>query len=213
MHHVDERRWVLNLAPQLSGWAQQAYAAMHTEEDLVYTEVKKAILRRYNINEEQRFRAFTWKEGEPYIELVTRKADIFHKWTTDCTTMEAFSKELLIEQLLNNMPAILHVSLSDKEPSTSKEAGRLADDYVLAWKHSHTSIEVPTLDPRKQTTPSTRNAHRSCCPMCCECTVSCGHFSNLSLQGGVKIMESNSLMCCLLFTPYCHSNPCAHSVQ
>ena len=52
--------WVPKLAPQLSGRAQQAYTAMNSDEAMVYSEVKKTILRRYDINEEtyrQRFRA------------------------------------------------------------------------------------------------------------------------------------------------------------
>lgn len=165
MYHVEERRWVAHLAPQLSGRAQQAYAAMHTEDALVYSEVKKAILRRYDINEEtyrQRFRAARRKEGEPYIELATRMADLFGKWTADCTTVEALSEKLLIEQLLNNMPADLRVWLSDKKPSTSKEAGRLADDYVLARKRNPTPAEVPTHDSRKQGTAVNRDSRRTC---------------------------------------------------
>ena len=59
VYHVEETRWVAKLAPQLSGRAQQAYAAMSARDPLEYAEVKKSILRSYNINEEtyrQRFR-------------------------------------------------------------------------------------------------------------------------------------------------------------
>ena len=47
IYHIEEGRWVAKLAPQLSGRAQQAYAAMSSDDALVYTEVKKAILQRY----------------------------------------------------------------------------------------------------------------------------------------------------------------------
>ena len=36
MHHVDKAQWVAKLAPQLSGRALQAYAAMPSSDSLVY---------------------------------------------------------------------------------------------------------------------------------------------------------------------------------
>ena len=84
------------------GLGTRLYAAMSATDALVYAEVKKAILQRYDINGEtyrQRFRAARRKDGEPYIELATRMGDLFRKWTADCTTVEALSEKLLIEQL------------------------------------------------------------------------------------------------------------------
>ena len=75
VYDVEEERWAIKLAPQLTGRAQQAYAAMSTEMAGNYKEVKKAILRRYDIGEEtyrQRFRSVRKKESEAYVELVTR---------------------------------------------------------------------------------------------------------------------------------------------
>ena len=80
LYTFDRSRWVAKLAPQLTGHAQQVYAAMPAEEALVYDNVKIAILRRYDINDEmyrQRFRTSTRRDGEPYIELATRLGDLF----------------------------------------------------------------------------------------------------------------------------------------
>ena len=49
---VKKAHWVVRLAPQLSGKAQQAYVAMPTTEAGQYDQVKAAILRRYDINAE-----------------------------------------------------------------------------------------------------------------------------------------------------------------
>ena len=49
---VPEERWAYILAPQLTGKAQQAFAALSTEAAGVYKDVRTAILRRYNISEE-----------------------------------------------------------------------------------------------------------------------------------------------------------------
>ena len=47
-YEINTARWSFMLAPQLTGKAQQAYAAMAA--DSVYDNLKAAILRQYNIN-------------------------------------------------------------------------------------------------------------------------------------------------------------------
>ena len=49
---VPKEQWVYKLATQLTGKAQQAFAATETAGAGNYKEVKTAILQRYNINEE-----------------------------------------------------------------------------------------------------------------------------------------------------------------
>ena len=86
-YEVDRARWVFKLAPQLTGKAQQTYAAMSAENSTDYEAVKAVILRRYNINEEtyrQRFRAATLNSRETAVELATRIGDLAGKWTRDC---------------------------------------------------------------------------------------------------------------------------------
>ena len=49
-YEVDTARWSFMLAPQLTGRAQQAYAAVAADSTRMYDNLKVAILRRYNIN-------------------------------------------------------------------------------------------------------------------------------------------------------------------
>jgi len=70
-YRVDPARWAFKLAPQLTGRAQQAYAALPASEAGDYEQLKKSILRRYDISEEtyrQRFRAAKKSEGGCYSE-------------------------------------------------------------------------------------------------------------------------------------------------
>ena len=51
-YEVPTSRWAFQLAPQLSGKAQQAYAALSGEAASDYKQIKEAILRRYDVNAE-----------------------------------------------------------------------------------------------------------------------------------------------------------------
>ena len=72
---VDRSQCVYRLAPHLTGKAQQAYAAMPTEDASTYDEVKAAVLRRYNISTEtycQRLQEARLKEGETHGDSPVR---------------------------------------------------------------------------------------------------------------------------------------------
>uniref|UniRef100_A0A1X7VDJ8 Protein kinase domain-containing protein n=1 Tax=Amphimedon queenslandica TaxID=400682 RepID=A0A1X7VDJ8_AMPQE len=62
-YEVPKECWAYRLAPQLTGKAQQAYAAVSSDSAKKYDEVKTAILRRYNINEE------TYRSAKMEIKL------------------------------------------------------------------------------------------------------------------------------------------------
>ena len=66
-YDIPEGRWALKLALELTGKAQQAYAAIEYDRATDYSAMKAAILHRYEIAEEtyrQRFRTTKRKEGE-----------------------------------------------------------------------------------------------------------------------------------------------------
>ena len=134
-YDIQEERWSFKLAPQLVGKAQQAYAAMQPDKARDYSELKAAILRRYDITEEsyrQRFRALTPKSGETYREIKARLQDLAEKWLKACTTPEALMDQVILEQLLNTLPQEVRVWVRERKPKTSEEASQLADDYVQA---------------------------------------------------------------------------------
>ena len=99
--------------------------------------MKAAILRRYDINEEtyrQRFRSITKGADESYRELANRIKDLGKKWLRQYDTIEKIVEAVVQEQLLNALPQYLRVWVRERKPTTSLEAGQLADDYVQARK-------------------------------------------------------------------------------
>ena len=104
VHRVDRTLWVVHLAPQL------AYAALPSDTAGDYEEVKKAILRRYDISSEtyrQRFRAARRKEQEAYSEHATRLQDLAKKWLSECDAVQKVLEKVVLEQFLDTLPGDL----------------------------------------------------------------------------------------------------------
>ena len=151
VYSIDRSRWAIKLAPQLSGRALQAYAALNADVAGNYQEVKKAILRWYDIGDEtyrQRFRTARRKDNEAYVGLATRLLDLAKKWLTDCDTADKVIKKLVLEQLLDIAPYDLRVWLCERKPKTVTEAGSLADDFMSARRRKR--FDQPKSEGKKK---------------------------------------------------------------
>ena len=146
-YEVDGARWSFMLAPQLTGKAQQAYAAMAADSARRYDDLKAAILRRYNINEEtyrRRFRATKLKAGETPRELAIRLSDLAGHWAKDCTGAAGVLDLVVKEQLLSALPEDARLWVSEHKPKTSQEAGQLAEDFLQARQSVSWTPAKPT---------------------------------------------------------------------
>ena len=134
-YNVAEESWPFRLAPNLTGKAQQAFAALDAEKAKVYREVKAAILRRYNVTEEtyrREFRQLKRRDGEPFQEVTTRLAHLLQQWTRDCSTADEVREVFVIEQFLSILPMEMRLLVQERKPPTGEAAGRLADEYAEA---------------------------------------------------------------------------------
>ncbi|ETW98513.1 MAG: hypothetical protein ETSY2_42715 [Candidatus Entotheonella gemina] len=161
-YEVDRPRWTYRLAPQLTGKAQQAYAALSITDASDYDTLKTAILRRYNINEEtyrRQFRSAKLKKGETPRELVIRLRDLVKKWGRECGTLDALFDLMVKEQLLNCLPEEVRVWIRERKPKDSEEAGELAEAFLQARDTSEG-------ESRSKLTKERRPAPPSNCPRC-----------------------------------------------
>lgn len=134
---VQRGQWAYMLAPQLTGKAQKAFAAMEDEAAGDYEALKAAILKRYGINEEayrQRLRNIKKQTDESHRELATRTLETTRKWLQDYATREEVVEAVAIEQLLTGMPDDVRIWVRERKPQSCAHAGELADDYVQARK-------------------------------------------------------------------------------
>lgn len=137
-YDLPKEVWAQKVAPLLTGKAQAAYACMDMERIGDYDELKKAILRRYDINEEtyrQRFRGYRKLPEESYAELGIKLKDLFTKWIQPGgKTKEEVCEAIVLEQLLDDMTPELRVWVKERKPNTLREASEMADNYVAARK-------------------------------------------------------------------------------
>ena len=148
-HEVNRERWSFKLAPQLTGKAQQAYAALPHDDAKSYEAVKVAILRRYNINEKtyrKQFRKLRPKEGESPQELMTRLQDLATRWTKDSASRDELLDLIVREQFLSILPEDVRVSVIERQPKNGEEASQFAENYLQARSTSITPKEakIPT---------------------------------------------------------------------
>ena len=168
-YEVNRARWVYKLAPQLTGKAQQAYAALPADEAKDYDKLKAAILRRFNINEEtyrRRFKFAKLKTGETPRELVTRLRDLASKWGRDCLTVQDVFDIMIKQQLMSCLPEDARVWVSERKPKTSEEAGGLADDYMQARETRKMEESLQTDGPPRTRRDRCSGPPPGNCPRC-----------------------------------------------
>ena len=178
---VPKDRWVFRVAPQLTGKAQQAYAAMAAEDTGDYDQLKAAIFQRYSITEETyrvRFRSVARAREESYTEMATRVMDLARKWTRKCADVDEVQEIIAVEQLLNSMPVGIRIWVRERKPKTVAEAGRLADDYAEA----RGSLESQSVQEAARETSRMANGSPRRCYGCGEP----GHIARDCLQKGAR---------------------------
>ena len=134
-HQVEKDCWPQYLAPQLTGRAQLAFAALPVDDLGSYDAIKLDILQRYDITEEayrRRFRSAVRGSGETNRELAVRLMDLLGKWLKECNSVEEVRESIGIEQFFNTLPEEKRLWVTERKPETCLKAGELMDEYEQA---------------------------------------------------------------------------------
>ena len=102
-HEIRKNQWPYHLAPQLTGKAQLAFAAMSSTEAKDYDAIKAAILARYDVNEEtyrRQFRSAVKQRDEMYRELSIHLLDLQNKWLRNCTTVKIWLQLFVLNSFM-----------------------------------------------------------------------------------------------------------------
>ncbi|KAL0155309.1 hypothetical protein M9458_049572, partial [Cirrhinus mrigala] len=144
--------WSYRLVPLLTGQALEAYLAMDEEEAEDYTELRKALLEKFDISPEtyrQRFRATTMPAGESPIETYHRLKTLYRRWVRpEQSTKEEIGEIIVLEQLLRVLPSETRTWVKEHEPTSGLAAAKLAQQYVHAHRvSSHRSQPFKDTEP------------------------------------------------------------------
>ena len=69
------------------------------------------------------------KENETPVELLIRVQDLAEKWLKDCGSTQAIIDVVVTKQFVDVLPDDVRVWVKERNPRSSEEAGRLAEDY------------------------------------------------------------------------------------
>ena len=98
---MQKERWTVILAPEFTGKAKQAYAALCNEDSKDYEKVKEAIFLCYDINEETYSQRL---HSRPTLELVTCLKNLAVRWIKNSNTTEKVVDNTIRNNLLKNCP-------------------------------------------------------------------------------------------------------------
>eukprot|EP00731_Ephydatia_muelleri_P034076 Em0046g19a len=139
-YNIPKDRWIFKLAPQLSGKAQQAYAALTTEDALEYDGVESSDPEAVMTSPRRRTVSVSGKITKNVVEshrdVSIRLGDLTNKWLKGLTTVEQVKEAIVLEQLLYTLGPSVRVWVKERKPKTALEAGQLADDYSEARKQT-----------------------------------------------------------------------------
>lgn len=121
-YEINTAHWAFKLVPQLTGQAQQAYAALEPGDAEWHPVVKAAIVQCYNINNKthhQQFRRLRYKSVNSLTGAATKLTDLAGRWLKDCTIVEDVKDAVVKEQLLLTLPEDMRMWVKKRKPKTN----------------------------------------------------------------------------------------------
>ena len=132
--------WTILLHSVLVGKAREIYSALPVEISARYDEVRKAILKAYELVPEayrQRFRNARKQGGQTYVEFARDKEALLDRWCTAKQVDNDFRKLrqlLLVEEFKKCLESDVKMYLDEQKADNLHQAAVLADDYSLTHK-------------------------------------------------------------------------------
>ncbi|GAA6089104.1 uncharacterized protein LOC124389371, partial [Tachysurus ichikawai] len=119
---------------------------MDEDQAAVYSELKKALLEKFNVSPEtyrQRFRATTTPVGETPSKTYNRLRHLYCRWVRpELYTKEEIGEMVILEQFLRVLPYEIRIWVKEREPRTGLAAAKLAQQYRNAHqegRHFHST--------------------------------------------------------------------------
>ncbi|XP_061834491.1 SCAN domain-containing protein 3-like [Nerophis lumbriciformis] len=130
--------WACRLVPLLTGKALDAYSAMEEDASNVYTDLKEALLAKFDISPETyrlQFRSTYIPPGESPKETYNRLKGLYRRWIKlEQRSKEDIAELFILEQMLRMLLNEMKTWVKEHEPEDGLTAAKLAGQYVNARK-------------------------------------------------------------------------------
>ena len=132
--------WAISLSSLLTGKALEVYSRMPIDQANKYSDLKSALLHRYNLTDEGfRFKLRNAKRdiGETFSQFSDRLLSYLNRWVElDGTskTYDGLCDLLLREQIISICGRDLVLYISERKPGNVYKMTNLADRYVDAHR-------------------------------------------------------------------------------
>ena len=140
--HWPPAVWTLLLQSVLSGKAQEVYSSLSLDQSRNYEEVKKVILKAYELVPEayrQKFRNSRRQESETFVEFARHKEDLFNRWCMSQQVNESHEnlrQLILLEEFKRCIDPDIRSHIDEQHVKDLYKAAEMADDYSLTHKGS-----------------------------------------------------------------------------
>ncbi|XP_061110534.1 uncharacterized protein LOC133136804 [Conger conger] len=160
-----ESEWACRLVPLLAGKALEAYTAMDEDRAHHYTDLKAALLAKFDISPETyrlQFRSTNVPPGESPTETYHRLKGLYRRWIRPGQhTKEEVGEAIILEQLLRVLPFEVRTWVKEHEPAEGLTAAKLVLQYLNARRGGPATHFTRAA---RRPTPQPRPARREECP-------------------------------------------------
>ena len=133
--------WAMLIQTVFVGKAREVYTAMPNDLSRIYAEVKRWVLRAYELVPEayrQKFRQLKKETSMSHVEFAHVKIQHFDRWLTAKEVGEDFHKLrqlILVEEFKRQVHPDIKTYLNENEVQDVHDAAVKADDYALTHRH------------------------------------------------------------------------------
>lgn len=141
-------QWAVNLSALLSGKGLDVYYSLSDAQAGDYNYLKKAILNRYELNEQgfrKKFKSCRPEDGESGAQYANRIRKYFDRWrdlSIVDDSMDGLIDFIIRDQFLYTIPRDISMFIKEREPRDIDTVSELADQYLKAHRNKWGSTEV-----------------------------------------------------------------------
>ena len=147
LHNIDEAIWAALVQSKFKGKAAQVTNQLNVIDSRNYQIVKDTVMRAFALVPlayQYQFRKLSKGNSQSWSDYIWEKESICNKWfmAKDELSVEDCKQIIIIEDIVNKMPSTLSKYISEREPKTLYDLGKMADEFCLSQQFHNNAIDT-----------------------------------------------------------------------